>query len=113
MSVPTVEPTPAHLGLILHHMLVDIRNLSYDGETREIYDLADLAELIPLQFVNWHPGYLAIITGGLKELAGKYPRASRYAAVLDMTAEQVAAELCPTYPDDWGSDIGRPAETAS
>jgi hypothetical protein len=104
-------PTAAHLGLILHRMLVDIRNVSYQpGEEKWINRLADVAEIIPLQFINRHEGYLTTIAEGIRQWAVKEPRARRYAMILDMTEDEVTRTLVPLHN---GTETMQPAEPAS
>lgn len=89
----TTLPTQEQLGLILHRLLIDIRFACYTDElnAKELAEVTDLMELIPLQFINRHEGYLDIIVRGLRDLVAKYPWCTKYAEVLDMTPDEVAA----------------------
>jgi hypothetical protein len=91
-------PTTAQLGLILHRMLVDIRNLSFQpGEEKWINYAADVAEIIPLQFINRDEGYLEMIAEGLRDWAAEDPRARRFAAVLEMSEDEVIRTLVANH----------------
>ena len=101
-------PTQSHLGLILHRILVDIRNwgLLHDRHPEAVEELtglspklvaklADVAEIIPLQFIHSDDEYLATIESSLRTLASEHPFARRYSAVLDMTPDEVFHGLMP------------------
>jgi hypothetical protein len=100
-------PTPVQLAQILHRMWVDMRIFAREGRTDEIHDVADLAELIPLQFINRNERYLEIISAGLYELAAKYPDAN-YTTVLDLTDEEIHDRLCPPNGLDWTTQVPPP-----
>jgi hypothetical protein len=77
-------------GQILHAVLVEIRNLSYqEGNAKRINDLTDLTHNIPLFMVAQDPFVMGYLRDGLIEYARKYypdidPVMSRYVWILDM-----------------------------
>ena len=103
MTVTMTLPTQAQLGLVLNHIMVDYRNMAHseDFDPNELADIADVAELIPLQFINHDEGFLRVIVVSLQDLAKKYPRANRYCSVFDMTPEEVSACVLPKDAIDW------------
>ena len=90
--MPTdVLPTAEQLGLVVHRLFVALRNKGLGGQVdaRELAEVADVAELIGLQFINRDEDYLRHIVTGLRDLAARYPGAGFYAAPLDMTLDEV------------------------
>ena len=85
-------PSAPRLGLVVHRLFLDLRARGLSGELdpNEVAEIADVAELIGLQFINRDEDYLRVIADGLRELADKYPRAGYYAKPLDMTDEEVS-----------------------
>lgn len=94
---PESLPTPERLGLIVHRLFASLRLQGLGGEVdpRELAEVADVAELIGLQFINRDENYLRIIIDGLRGLAEKYPRAGYYVAPLDMPDEEVLSAVRP------------------
>ena len=91
MPLSNPLPSAAQLGLVVHRLFLDlrVRGLSGELDPNEVADIADVAELIGLQFINRDEGYLRVIADGLRQLADKYPRAVYYTKPLDMTDEEV------------------------
>jgi hypothetical protein len=58
-----------HLRLlnVLHHGLVELRNLSYAGRTQEAAELADRLEIIPVYLAKWQDSFWDEIRGSLLE----------------------------------------------
>lgn len=75
---------------ILHQVLVEIRNLSYqEGNAKRINDLTDLTHNIPLLMVDRDSSVMNYLRKGLVDYARKYqpgidPAMSRYVMILDM-----------------------------
>jgi len=114
MTETATLPTPAHLGRILHLILTDIRNWGdihdrcpehseeITGLTPKIVaELADLAEIIPLQFINHDDRYLEGIVSTIQKFAAKYPFAQWYSAAMNMTSEEILHTVIPDAAHDW------------
>jgi hypothetical protein len=77
-------------GWILHHLLVEIRALSWQaGNEQRINDLADLAHNVPLFMIGRDSFVHEYLRKGFLELASKYlpkrgPDADRYISIIDM-----------------------------
>jgi len=106
--------TSAHLGYILHRILIEIRTLSYEpANVKAINLLADFAEIIPLQFINRDEDWLKSIATGMRELATIYPPLGRLYTILDMPEQEVIRTLKPNRDHDWFADNLQPTEAAS
>lgn len=88
-------------GQVLHHALVDIRNLSYDAsKAQQINDLADVIHNVPLFMIGRDPFVLNYFRVALMEYLQKYlpgidPSGHRYLRILDME-ETEFRRLYPT-----------------
>ena len=122
MAETATLPTPAHLGRILHLILTDIRNWAFvherspehseevTGVTPKIVaELADLAEIIPLQFINRDEHYLESIVFMIRKFAAKHSFAKWYAVALDMMPDEILHTVVPTATHDWltGEPVAR------
>ena len=96
--------TNAQLGQLLHDIFIDIRNLSYEaGEEKTINQIADIAELIPLQLINPDSGWMDSIVLELEKLSLDFPKAKKYLAALNTEDTEIKERLCPSRGHDWGA----------
>jgi hypothetical protein len=101
------EPTPVQLGQVLHRMFVDIRlwaslyERDPDLATEQtgltvstVAELADIAEIIPLQLIHRDEGYLQTIVSSLNDFAAEHPFARRYVAALESVPNPLGHPDC-------------------
>jgi hypothetical protein len=65
---------------MLHHGLVELRNLSYAQDSKRAADLADLLEIVPVYMAKWEDSFWDQIHGSVAEYQRRYPR--RYTDLL-------------------------------
>jgi hypothetical protein len=80
------------LCVILQRSFVESRKLALAGACQQIYDLADMFEVLPSLLENWQDSRLANVRGSLAEYQAKYAAtASDYLSILDMTDHEFNA----------------------
>ena len=63
----------ARLLRILHRAFVQARNLALNGDSRQLYDLADTFEVLPELMAHWDETTLSRIRGILAEYESAHP----------------------------------------
>ena len=96
-------PTFKQLAWLCHWIFVEIRQFTFQpGHERLVNDLADLAELIPLQFISRHERYLDIIVKGCHDLERKHPELNgKLTRIFEKGDEEIMTSLMPPDGPSW------------
>jgi len=86
MSNPAPAAVQARLLRIFHRAFVQARNLAHQGDSQQLYDLADTFELLPELMARWDKTTLTRIRSILAEYESAHPN-SGYEYLSLLTAD--------------------------